>query len=335
MQIPPAGWFFCVAERLKKNSKISKKDWYQTRKQCTMALYSYQAKERNMFTVSRPAIGDEHVSQIKRIMEENPGINRYHLSLKVCELWNWRFPSGDPKDMSCRSLLRKLDSRGEIELPESNRGAIAHGNKPRTVPRMEHNTAPVGGCLRDILPLSIDIVDKAGAPEFASMLAQYHYLGFDRTIGRNMKYMVRDRGGRPVALLLFGAAAWKCKDRDSHIGWDASQRQDNLHLITNNTRYLIPQWVRIPHLASYALSRVSKRISADWQLKYGHPILCLETFVELGRFRGTAYKAANWIYVGKTAGRGRNDFHKLYSLPIKDIYLYPLAKDYRKLLRGT
>jgi len=285
--------------------------------------------------ISRPAIGDEQLSQIKKIMEENPGINISQLSLKVCELWNWRFPSGDPKDMSCRNLLRKLANKGRIVLPESHRGAIAHGNKPRNIPQMEHDTAPVSGHLRDILPLSINIVDKAGTPEFASMLAQYHYLGFDRTIGQNMKYMVREKHGRPVALLLFGAAAWKCRDRDDHIGWDPNQRQDNLQLITNNTRFLIPQWVRIPHLASHALSLISKRISDDWQLKYGHQILCLETFVEIGRFRGSCYKAANWIYVGKTTGRGRDDFHKLYSLPIKDIYLYPLVKNYRKLLQGT
>lgn len=165
------------------------------------------------------------------------------------------------------------------------------------------------------------------------MLAQYHYLGFDRTVGRNMKYMVRDKEGRPVALLLYGAAAWKCKGRDDHIGWDPMRRQDNLQLIANNTRFLIPQWVRIPHLASYTLSRISKRISADWQVKYGHPLLCLETFVD-EQYEGTCYKAANWTYVGKTAGRGRDDFYNQRLLTVKSMYLYPLVKNYRKLLRS-
>jgi len=280
---------------------------------------------------SRPEIGDEQLHQIKMIMEKNPGINRSNLSKKLCELWDWRFPSGDLKDMSCRSLLVKLVSKGEIALPESRVGSRSHMNRTRTVPRLEHDTTPMVGHLKDILPLSIEIVNKDGTPEFASMLAQYHYLKFDRTVGRNIKYMVRDKDGRPVALLLFGAAAWKCKGRDDHIGWSPNQRQNNLQLITNNTRFLIPQWIRIPRLASYTLSRISKRISDDWQVKYGHPIFCLETFVD-EQFNGTVYKASNWTFVGKTAGRGRDDYYKQYLLTVKSMYLYPLVKNYRELL---
>jgi hypothetical protein len=283
-----------------------------------------------MIITSRPVIGDEKLSQIKSIMEENPEINITRLSKKLCELWNWRFPSGDMKDMSCRDLLRKLADQGKIVLPESRRGSRANGNM-RSIPYLEHDTTPIEGRLDSILPLSIEIVNKEGSSEFASMLAQYHYLGFDRTIGRNMKYMVREKGGRPVALLLYGAAAWKCKGRDGHIGWSPEQRQNNLQLITNNTRFLIPQWIRIPCLASYTLSRISKRISTDWQIKYGHPILCLETFVD-EQYEGTVYKAANWKFVGKTTGRGRNDFYKQYLLTIKSMYLYPLVRNYRKLL---
>ena len=285
-----------------------------------------------MIITSRPEIGNEQLSLIRKTMEENPGINISRLSRILCELWDWRFPSGDLKDMSCRNLLRKLDRQGEICLPESHTGARAHGNK-RSVPRLEHDVTPVAGHLNDILPLSIEIVGKEGAPEFASMLAQYHYLGFDRTIGQNMKYMVRSRNGRPVALLLYGAAAWKCKGRDDHIGWSPGRRENNLQLLTNNTRFLIPEWIRFPNLASYTLSRISKRISADWQAKYGHPILCLETFVD-ERFSGAAYKASNWAFVGKTAGRGRYDYHKRYPLTVKSMYLYPLVKNYRKLLCG-
>ena len=284
-----------------------------------------------MIISSRPVIGNEQLSQIKTIMRENPEINITRLSVKLCELWNWRFPSGDTKDMSCRNMLRKLAKQGEIVLPQSHRGARAHGNKPRTIPCLEHDTSPIVGCLKDIIPVFIEIVDKASALEFASMLVQYHYLGFNNTIGRNMKYMVRDKNGRPVALLLFGSAAWKCKGRDDRIGWSAEQRQGNLQLLTNNTRFLIPQWVRIPHLASYTLSRISKRISTDWQVKYGHPILCLETFVD-EQFEGTVYKASNWDFVGKTAGRGRDDYYNRRLLTVKSMYLYPLVKNYRKLL---
>jgi hypothetical protein len=130
---------------------------------------------------------------------------------------------------------------------------------------------------------------------------------------------------------LYGSAAWKCAGRDNYIGWSPCQRQNNLQLITNNTRFLIPQWVRVPHLASYTLSRISKRISADWQAKYGHPILCLETFVD-EQYEGTCYKAANWAFVGKTTGRGRDSLRNQPLLTIKSMYLYPLARDYRRLL---
>lgn len=284
-----------------------------------------------MIITSRPMIGNEQLSQIKLIMDENPGINRSRLSQKLCELWNWRFPSGDLKDMSCRDLLRKLANQGKIVLPEPQRGPKADISKARTIPHLEHDTTPIISPLKGILPLSIEIVDKKGMPEFASMLAQYHYLGFDRTVGRNMKYMVRDKDGRPVALLLYGSAAWKCKGRDDHIGWSTEQRQANLQLLTNNTRFLIPEWIQIPNLASYTLSRISKRISADWQARYGHPIFCLETFVD-EQYEGTVYKAANWAFVGKTTGRGRDDVHHLRRLTVKSMYLYPLVKNCRKLL---
>ena len=146
-----------------------------------------------MAITSRPIIGDEQLTQIKLIMEENPGISRSQLSKKLCELWDWRFPSGDLKDISARDLLRKLDKEWKIALPESQ--AKPGLNKPRTFACLEHDCTPIEGPLKDILPLSIEIVNKKGTPEFVSLLVQYHYLGFDRTVGRNMKYMVRDNLG--------------------------------------------------------------------------------------------------------------------------------------------
>lgn len=172
-----------------------------------------------MFITSRPVVGDEQLNQIRAIIEENPEMHRTQLSKELCELWNWRFPSGDLKDISCRYLLRKLAAQGKIVLPEPRAiHGLRYNNVKRSVAHLEHDTTPIIGHLNDILPLSIEIVDKKGTAEFASMLAQYHYLGFDRTYGQNMKYMVRGRDSRPVALLTFGAAAWKCKGRDDHIG---------------------------------------------------------------------------------------------------------------------
>lgn len=146
---------------------------------------------------------------------------------------------------------------------------------------------------------------------------------------------MRARGGRPVACLLFGAAAWQCAARDQHIGWDRATRAGRLQLLTNNTRFLILPWVRVPHLASHVLGRVTRRVSADWQRKYGHPIYLLETFVERARFAGTCYQAANWVRVGQTRGRTRQDGAdgQQQQVPIKDIFLYPLQRRFAERLR--
>jgi hypothetical protein len=131
---------------------------------------------------------------------------------------------------------------------------------------------------------------------------------------------------------LFGSAAWKCADRDAFIGWDAAQRQRNLQLLTNNTRFLIPAWVQVPHLASHVLGSIARRIRADWQAKYGHPVQALETFVDRSRFKGTCYRAANWLRLGATKGRSRNDRQNRIRVPVKDVYLYPLTPDFRREL---
>jgi hypothetical protein len=196
-----------------------------------------------------------------------------------------------------------------------------------------HDTTSVEAPLKALLPLAVEKAEgKKHLNEFKSYVEQYHYLGFGRTVGENMKYTVRSADGALLACLLFGSAAWSCKDRDAYIGWDKAGREKNLQLMTNNTRFLILPWVKVPHLASCVLSLVTRRLSADWDEKYGHPVYCLETFVERSRFKGTCYKAANFIYVGKTAGRGRDDIDKTAKLPVKDIYLYPLHKKYRELL---
>jgi hypothetical protein len=169
-------------------------------------------------------------------------------------------------------------------------------------------------------------------PLFKFLLQRYHYLGHKVCVGENLKYLFRDRQGRILACMLFGSAAWKAKARDVFIGWDSVQRQRNLFLLTNNTRFLILPWVRVPHLASHLLALTRDRLSTDWMNKYGHPIHLLETFVERERFRGTCYRAAGWIHVGATTGRSRNDVHNTLRVPVKDIYLYPLGPDFREKL---
>jgi len=188
--------------------------------------------------------------------------------------------------------------------------------------------------LASLGPLQLSEVSGQRGPreEVAAALAQFHYLGFGGPVGENLQYTVRSGSGQLLACLVFGSAAWKCADRDRFIGWDIQRRQTNLSLLTNNTRFLVLPWVQVPHLASWALGAVLRRLSRDWRAKYGHPIYLVESFVQQERFRATAYRAANWIRVGETTGRTRQD--RFYSLqtPRKDIYLYPLHPRFRSLL---
>ena len=164
------------------------------------------------------------------------------------------------------------------------------------------------------------------------LLQQHHYLGYRRPVGENLQYLARDQTGRSLACLVFGAAAWKCAPRDQFIGWSQLDRERHLHLLANNMRFLVLPWVRVPHLASHLLGLVAARISSDWQSKYGHGICLLESFVECDRFRGSCYRAANWICVGQTQGRSRNDPERSLQVPCKDIYLYPLRRNWRSAL---
>lgn len=270
------------------------------------------------------------IACVRRLIEENPSFTRRRLSREICHLWNWKNAQGQIKDMACRTLLLKLGCRNLVVLP-------ARAQEPR--PRLQriylpHAKDPIVTDLRSLQPIKVINV-KTGTEDqkmFSCLLDEYHYLGYKTSVGENLKYMVVDCSQRIVACLLFGSAAWKTTPRDVFIGWSDESRQKNINLMTNNTRFLILPWVRVPHLASHVLSLISRRINNDWMEKYNHPVWALETFVDTVRFKGTCYKAANWIYLGKTKGRSRNDrFHKLQT-SIKDIYFYPLNQDFKKVL---
>jgi hypothetical protein len=199
---------------------------------------------------------------------------------------------------------------------------------------------PIQEPLAQLLPLHYLEVSQGAEPSqrarFAALLHEHHYLSYGRPVGENLQYLVEDARGRPLACVLFGAAAWQCADRDQWIGWDAATRAQQLHLVTNNSRFLILPWVRVPRLASHLLSGIARCLTPDWQAKYGHPIHLLETFVERDRFAGACYRAANWMRVGQTKGRTRQDRadgeHHLVA--IKDIYLYALNLRFRDQLQG-
>jgi hypothetical protein len=284
---------------------------------------------------TRPAITPERIDEINKLIRDNPDWHRSKISQELCELWGWKGENGQIKDVSCRDVLRALDAAGKIELPKRLKNGRLKGGADR-VALMLHDMTPVGVALRELLPLVIEVViEKESLMEFKSYIEQHHYLGYDRNIGENIKYFIYDRQGRRLACLAFGSAAWKCEPRDKYIGWSSEGRKISLRYMTNNSRFLIFPWVTIPHLASHILSQISRRISSDWVAKYGHPLYMLETFVECGRFQGTCYKAANWRFMGKTSGMGRNCRTKIGELPIKDIYLYPLHKRFREKLNET
>ena len=270
---------------------------------------------------------------IRGLMADHCDWGRTRLSEELCRLWDWRNAQGRIKDMAARSLLLKLERRGFIELPARQRPS-SNGMRNRGVPAVAHASEPICGRLGDLRPLCVDVVAPGSVDVrlFNALLACYHYLGHRNTVGENLRYLMRDRHGRPVACALFGSAAWKCADRDAFIGWEGAARERNLQGLTNNTRFLVLPWVEVPHLASHVLGLITRRIRADWQAKYGHPVHALETFVDRSRFRGTCYRAANWVWLGTTRGRTRNDRDHRTQASVKDVYLYPLIPGFREEL---
>ncbi|MDA3833698.1 MAG: DUF4338 domain-containing protein [Spirochaetales bacterium] len=277
-------------------------------------------------------IAPEDIELIKKLIEDNPSWGRTRLSKELCILWSWKNSGGRLKDMACRSLLLRLDKQKLLTLPAPKKKANNDKRNSSVYPVL-HSSLPISAGLKDLLPVEIKPVEAGCELDlFKCFLSLYHYLGFSGTVGENLKYMAYDRNDRPLACLLFGSSAWACSPRDCFIGWDRKKRQKNLSLTTNNMRFLIPPWVSVKYLASHILSKVCQRIKDDWEAKYGHPVYLLETFVERDRFAGTCYKASNWTHVGETTGRSRNDIYNTMKVPVKDIYLYPLAKKFREVL---
>jgi len=279
----------------------------------------------------------QDIGLIQGLLAEHPDWGRTRLSEELCRRWDWRNARGRIKDMAARTLLLKLERAGHMRLPPRQRPS-SNGFRNRRVPVVAPVAGTIHGALRDLRPLSVSVAGPASDDLrlFNGLLAGHHYLGHRNTVGENLRYLVRDRGalwaGRPVACALFGSAAWKCAVRDAYLGWDRLTRERNLERLTNNTRFLILPWVAVPHLASHVLGLIARRIRADWQAKYGHPVYALETFVDRARFQGTCYRAANWLRLGATRGRTRNDREHSIRAAVKDVYLYPLVADFRREL---
>ena len=262
-----------------------------------------------------------------------PGWGRTRLSVKLCDLWNWRAPNGQLKDMACRNLLLRLEQAGQIQLPPRQRKST-NADRNRSPQWVPHSSDSIDGPLKTLLPLQIACVATGCEQDrlFRYLVAQHHYLGCRNVAGENMKYLIYSCDGRILACILFGAAAWKSAPRDGHIGWSSSVRERNLHYVTNNARFLIVPWVQVTNLASHSLSCIVRRVGQDWLDKYAHPLYMLETFVDRSRYRGTCYRGANWVYTGQTTGRTRNDRYQRICTSPKDHYVYPLLRQYRHRL---
>jgi len=269
-----------------------------------------------------------------RTLLTTPGVSRRALSLQLCERWQWRQPNGTPCDAICRGLLLWLHRAGHIQLPPPQ-WTTRKAWRPRAgAAPVLVDTTPLTGSLGALGPLVIHQVRRT--PDEAlvnSLLAQYHYLGYQQPVGEHLKHLVV-AGDRPVACFAWGSAPGALGIRDRFIGWSPAARQRNRHLLAANTRFLILPWVQVPHLASHLLGRMAARLSADWEQLYHHPIVWLETFTDPARFRGTCYRAANWIVLGRTSGRGQRAPTKRPTRPIKEVLAYPLVPDFRRRLSG-
>ena len=278
------------------------------------------------------AISTTDIRYIKELIAAHPRESRRRLSQKLCEAWQWKQSNGALRDMVCRGLLLTLDRAGQIELPPVR--YVPHNPLARRVqpaPVLIDRT-PVEGCLGQFQPLEFAQVRRSGdEPLFNSLLAEHHYLGYEQPVGEHLKYLVWAQG-RPLACVAWSSAPRHIGARDRYIGWNQEVRRRNIRLIAYNTRFLILPWVRVPHLASHILGRMATQISGDWQRMYGHPIYFLETFVDPERFRGTCYRAANWVLLGQTTGRGKQSNSYVPNRSLKQVLGYPLTPRFREYL---
>lgn len=272
----------------------------------------------------------EELAWIRQLIADRPELSRKDLSILFCREKNWLKPDGGLKDMSCRVAMLKMEKDGHLVLPPPRTKHTKPYKKVRTLWGVEQAeiTKKAGE-----FELDFEVVTSRTSGLWNEFIDRYHYLGYTTLPGAQLRYFVKAEG-RILALLGFGAAAWKTAPRDSYIGWDKATRSKSLHLVVNNARFLILPWVRSKNLGSRILSLASKRIGSDWQERYNYRPVLLETFVETQRFQGTCYKAANWVCVGETCGKGKLGKRE-GEVPTKSVWLYPLAKDFRRCLTGV
>jgi len=276
---------------------------------------------------------ESEICLIRELIKEHPEKSRSFLSRVVCERLGWRKPDGGLKEMACRVVMLEMERDGLIEQP-------ARKQAPRQIEKRTQKQVPdadpgepIAGSVTELTALRLEpVIDRAKSALWNDLIHRYHYLGHRLQGGAQIRYLAY-AGEQLLGCLAFSGAAWKTKPRDLFIGWDAKKREKRLHLVIDNSRFLILPWVKVPNLATKLLSMAAKRIPADWQARYNYRPYLIETFVDKSRFPGTCYKAANWIYVGDTQGRGRFDRkHEAHGKAVKSIWLYPLSHKFRENL---
>ncbi|MCP4753600.1 MAG: DUF4338 domain-containing protein [Proteobacteria bacterium] len=287
-----------------------------------------------LITYRGKAATPQDVAFIKRLIAENPDASRRALSIKLCKAWNWVQPNGALRDMVCRGFMLALHRAGYIQLPDKKwtpANPFLNRKKPA---RIKVDQALLTTSLQKIVPLEIRQVRRCSREKlFNSLMDEHHYLGYTQPVGEHLKYIVY-AGKRPVACLAWSSAPRHIGCRDRFIGWSRPVREKNLHLLAYNNRFLILPWCRVPFLASHILGRIDKILPGDWQALYNHRIFFLETFIDTERYAGTIYRAANWIYLGATTGRGKNDQTNRQTRSIKAVWGRPLSKNFRGHLLG-
>ena len=273
----------------------------------------------------------KEIREIQEVIGAHRERSRSFISREVCRRWNWTQPNGVLKDIICRGLLLRLEAQKLIELPPVKFPSPYPGR--RKPPVIEIDQTSIEGTLSDLRPIELLQVRRTPLERlYQSLIEQYHYLGYSRPVGEHLEYLAMFQG-RPLACIGWCSAPRHIGCRDRYLGWTKEQRIKNLSLVVINTRFLILTWVRVPHLASHLLGRMARRISWDWQQIYRHEVVWLETFVDPERgFLGTCYKAANWIYLGQTTGRGKDDQTRKANRSLKAVWGYPLRRDFRRVL---
>lgn len=278
-------------------------------------------------------VTEADVTFIRKLIAENPTASRRALSKQLCQAWNWVQANGVARDMVCRGLLLQLHRGGHIELPpkrQSPPNPLANRSTPSPPGALEQTL--IHAPLSQLRPLGwVQVRRTPQEALFNSLIEHYHYLGYTQPVGEHLKYLIYAHQ-RPVACIAWSSAPRHLGCRDRFIGWPAEVRRKKIHLIAYNPRFLILPWVRVRYLASHLLGQMARRLCADWQRQYGHPIYFLETFVDPQRYRGTCYRAAGWQCLGVTTGRGKDDQSGKPNRSIKEVWGYGLSKRFRELL---